>query len=45
MMHIIQKPLSEEDGNLTEISFSKKDVEGVLAYEKDPMVIKVQIHD
>ena len=45
VMHIRQNPLLEEDENSIVTSFSRKDVEGVLAHKNDPMVIKVQIHD
>lgn len=44
-MHIEEKSLLEGIEYSVVISFSWKDLEGVLAYEKIPMVIKVQIQD
>lgn len=44
-MHIEQKLSSEEKENSIMISFSRRDSEGVLAHENDPMLIKVHIRD
>ncbi|XP_050895535.1 uncharacterized protein LOC127102173 [Lathyrus oleraceus] len=45
MMHVWQKPSSEEEETPNIISFSIRDAEGVLVHENDSMVIKVKIRD
>lgn len=45
VMHIEQKSLLDRKEDSVVINFSRKDSEGVLAHENDPMVIKVHICD
>lgn len=45
VMHIEQKPPSERKEDPIVISFSRRDLGGVLAQKNDPMVIKVHIRD
>ena len=45
MMHVRKGLPSEKRNNQTTITFSKKDVEGVLLHKDDLMVIEVQIQN
>lgn len=45
-MHVSQKVLTKDEGRKSAtVSFSKRDVRGVLASDNDPMVIKVYIQE